>query len=112
MARPPKWNGKTTAIRVPEHCAPQLLALAQQLDKPFVQNDPPPKQYLVSIENQNRSERFLISEPPDLTPEELATVAELEERFWQSLQHLTEDERMVVFCELARAIAPPISTPQ
>lgn len=34
MARPPKWNGPTKAIRVPEHLAKHLLAIARQLDQP------------------------------------------------------------------------------
>lgn len=32
MARPPKWNGPTTALRVPAHCAPQLEQIARLLD--------------------------------------------------------------------------------
>lgn len=34
MARPPKWNGPTRAIRVPEHLADHLLVIARQLDQP------------------------------------------------------------------------------
>ncbi|MFQ4134783.1 hypothetical protein PGN35_000515 [Nodosilinea sp. PGN35] len=32
--RPPKWSGPTRAIRVPEHLADHLLAIARQLDQP------------------------------------------------------------------------------
>jgi len=37
MARPSKWSGETTAIRVPKAIAPILLDYAQTLDS-FVQN--------------------------------------------------------------------------
>jgi len=37
MARPSKWSGETTAIRVPKAIAPILLDYAQILDS-FVQN--------------------------------------------------------------------------
>jgi hypothetical protein len=41
MARPKKWSGETTAIRVPAHLAEKLIEIAQRLDTPqpgFVQN--------------------------------------------------------------------------
>ncbi len=41
MARPKKWSGETTAIRVPAHLVEKLLQIAQTLDAPapsFVQN--------------------------------------------------------------------------
>lgn len=34
MGRPAKWSGPTRAIRVPEHLAEHLLAIASQLDHP------------------------------------------------------------------------------
>jgi hypothetical protein len=39
MPRPPKWNGETVAIRVPKHCAPELLAIAKMLDSGFKVDD-------------------------------------------------------------------------
>lgn len=34
MPRKSQWNSPTTAIRIPEHCADDLLAIAKLLDAP------------------------------------------------------------------------------
>lgn len=54
MGRPAKWNGKSQAIRVPEHCADELIRLAQMMDKTrstegFVQKPDPLEGMMVSI---------------------------------------------------------------
>jgi hypothetical protein len=56
MGRPAKWNGKSQAIRVPEHCADELMQIAQMMDKArsngvdsFVQKPDPLEGMMVSI---------------------------------------------------------------
>jgi len=64
MARPKKWSGETTAIRVPAHLAEKLIEIAQSLDTPqpgFVQNS---DLYLITVDGT----RYILP-PVAITPQ-------------------------------------------
>jgi hypothetical protein len=59
MPRPSNWNSPTTAIRVPTHCAEQLLEIARALNREFCtkpsdhSQDLTPEWRLITIDDQS-----------------------------------------------------------
>jgi hypothetical protein len=75
MARPKKWSGDTTAIRVPAHLADKLIQIAQTLDTPepgFVQNS---EMCLITVDDK----RYLLP-PVAITPQDDTTLDALVDR--------------------------------
>lgn len=75
MARPKKWSGETTAIRVPAHLAEKLIEIAQRLDTPqsgFVQNS---DLYLITVDDI----RYILP-PVVITPQDDTLINALVEK--------------------------------
>lgn len=106
MPRPSKWNSKTTAIRVPEHAADQLLAIARQIDAQcgFVQN---PEPLGVTIEDNATTERYILLQEP-LTEDEQAIIDQAISSMQPDLNKLRPDERLLLFASLVQACMAPI----
>lgn len=105
MGRPSKWSGKTTAIRVPEHLADQLMELAQQLDQGFVQNEKPAIEtfdgpYLVSVNEK----RYLVDPPKALIGAEAEALREAT----ALLDGLSHKELMLLLARLTEEWCEPL----
>lgn len=108
MPRPSKWKSKTTAIRVPEHAADQLLAIARQLDVPsgFVQN-PAPSPIICTIDSAKGTERYLIQAEP-CTDEEMEQVDQALDWLYGQLKGRSRDDLLYVAAKIAQAVGTPL----
>jgi hypothetical protein len=101
--RPAKWQTPTTAIRVPEHLAPQLLALARQMEQEGSVQNSGEESYLISVETLQGLERYLVRAPVDLTADETQLLDEAVDYAMEIMEGLKPDERWLVVGELAKA---------
>ena len=107
MPRPSKWQSKTTAIRVPEHAAEQLLAIAKQLDsQSFVQN-PAVEPLLFTIEASKGVERYLIQAEP-CTEDEMAQVEAALAKLYAKLGGGKLDDLLYVAAKIAQQVGTPL----
>ena len=106
MPRPSKWRSKTTAIRVPEHAADQLLAIARQLDAPsgFVQN---PKPTLITIDDFATAERYILQNE-HLTADEEAIIESAMSELWSHCETMRPDDKWLLLANLVQATMKPI----
>lgn len=122
MARPSKWGTPTTAIRVPEHLAEALLAIARSLEgdvpsaKPdpemaaylsFVQNSIKPKLLTIRDSEDDFKEHHYIIQADPLSFTEYQQVKQISERIHQEIfDGLSAEDRLYLLSKLAQEIFP------
>jgi len=107
MARPPKWNSPTEAIRVPAHAVDAVMALAKQLDGSYVNDPSPDKTVLVTWGNES----YLINDPGNLSPEQNQAIDQAVDEFWHiaSESGLDHDDVLYIIGELSSQCGRPIN---